>query len=405
MAGISLDVTDRKRIEETLLEETETLEILNRIGVAIAGNLDLQGVVQMVTDAATRLSGAQFGAFFHNVKNEKGESYMLYTLSGVPRSAFAKFPMPRNTAIFDPTFRGTGVIRSDNIRKDPRYGKNEPHFGMPKGHLPVTSYLAVPVVSRSGEVLGGLFFGHEREAVFTERVERIVVGIAAQAAIAMDNARLFAEAQSELAERRRVEQHQELLLAELNHRVKNTLAIVMSIATQTLRHSSSAEAFRRGFEERIMALAEAHNLLTESNWEGASLRAILASVLGPYVVDGEPRHDIEGEGDIRVNPKRAVALVMAFNELATNAVKYGALSRPGGKVHVGWKTLPADSPRLEIQWRERGGPPTKPPSRKGFGSRLIHGLSEDTAGKVAMNFERAGLVCIFDLPLDKETQP
>src|SRR5205085_5080573 len=130
--------------------------------------LNLENIVQTVTDAATDLSGAKFGAFFYNVIDAQGERYTLYTLSGVPRSAFERFPLPRNTALFEPTFRGLGVIRSDDIRKDPRYGKTPPHHGMPQGHLPVVSYLAVPVVSRSGEVHGGLFFGHDRPGVFTD---------------------------------------------------------------------------------------------------------------------------------------------------------------------------------------------------------------------------------------------
>src|SRR3546814_15281752 len=103
---------------------------------------------------------------------------MLYSLSGVPREAFARFPMPRNTAIFAPTFRGEGVVRSDDIKADPRYGHNAPNKGMPEGHLPVTSHLAVPVISREGEVIGGLFFGHSEAARFTARHEAIIVGIA-----------------------------------------------------------------------------------------------------------------------------------------------------------------------------------------------------------------------------------
>ncbi|MDQ3907029.1 MAG: ATP-binding protein, partial [Acidobacteriota bacterium] len=133
----------------------------------------------------------RFGSFFYNVLDESGESYTLYTLSGAPRSAFAHFPMPRNTEIFAPTFKGEGTVLIADVKRDPRYGKNSPYYGMPEGHLPVTSYLAVPVVSRSGEVYGGLFFGHPEEGVFTERSARIVEGLAAQAAIAMDNARLF----------------------------------------------------------------------------------------------------------------------------------------------------------------------------------------------------------------------
>ena len=117
------------------------------------------------------VSGAAFGAFFYNVTERGKESYWLYSLSGAPREAFADFPMPRSTEVFAPTFHGEGVVRSDNIRKDSRYGKMAPHFGMPKGHLPVCSYLAVPVASHTGEVLGGLFFGHPDEGVFTQRAE------------------------------------------------------------------------------------------------------------------------------------------------------------------------------------------------------------------------------------------
>jgi signal transduction histidine kinase len=158
---------------------------------AVSAELDLHRLVQVVTDAATELSNAQFGAFFYNVINAGGESYTLYTISGVPRETFEKFPMPRNTEVFAPTFAGSGVLRSVDIRKDPRYGHNAPYHGMPAGHLPVVSYLAVPVVSRTGEVLGGLFFGHHEEGVFTENEEQIVVALAAQAAVGIDNARLY----------------------------------------------------------------------------------------------------------------------------------------------------------------------------------------------------------------------
>ena len=399
MAGTSFDVTERKNTEDRLREQTHTLEILHTVGETLNRNLDLERIVQAVTDAATQLSGAQFGAFFHNVTNEKGESYVLYTLSGAPRSAFEKFPMPRNTGVFNPTFQGTEVIRSDDITKDPRYGKNEPYFGMPKGHLPVVSYLAVPVVSHSGAVLGGLFFGHAKPGVFTDRAERIVVGIAAQAAIAMDNARLLKAAQSEIAERRRAERHQQLLLAELNHRVKNTLSIIMSIAANTLRHSPSAEVFRNSFDARILALAEAHDLLSEGNWEGTSLDVLIDRALKPYRGSGEPRYSVDGDQNVRLPPKYAVSLVMALNELATNAVKYGALSKPEGRVAIAWTIEPGT---LRLTWRESGGPPVSQPTRQGFGSRLIKGLSQDLAGDVTLTYERNGLTCAFQIPLKQK---
>ncbi len=199
---IARDITDFIRAEEeraaALAREQEarqTAELLNRVGPLLVSELNPETLAQKVTDLATRLTGAEFGALFHNKLDELGESYTLYTLSGVPRQAFSKFPMPRNTKIFNPTFRGEGVVRSDDITQDPRYGQNSPYHGMPKGHLPVRSYLAVPVISRSGEVFGGLFFGHKQPGQFTEQHEQLAIGIAAQAAIALDNARLFAESQ------------------------------------------------------------------------------------------------------------------------------------------------------------------------------------------------------------------
>jgi PAS domain S-box-containing protein len=195
------DITVRKQAEAKLKEQSEILETINRIGRVLSAELDQQKLVQAVTDAATELTAAEFGAFFYNVYQAKGGSYMLYSLSGVPREAFADFPMPRATDLFGPTFRGEGTIRIDDVRKDSRYGKNEPYHGMPKGHLPVTSYLAVPVISRSNEVIGGLFFGHSQAGVFTEMHERIIEGLAAQTAIAMDNARLYDQAQRAVKER------------------------------------------------------------------------------------------------------------------------------------------------------------------------------------------------------------
>jgi PAS domain-containing protein len=203
---LSLNETLEARIAE-LGDETRALSVLNSASTAISANLDLEAVLQAVTDAAVKLSGAAFGAFFYNLVSEKGESYTLDTLSGAPRSAFEKFPMPRNTAVFEPTFRGTGIVRSPDILADPRYGKSAPHFGMPKGHLPVRSYLAVPVTARAGEVLGGLFFGHPQPGMFTERAERLVTAIAGQAAVAIDNVRLYQALQRELEARRQAEQN------------------------------------------------------------------------------------------------------------------------------------------------------------------------------------------------------
>ena len=246
--GTTEDIHDRKMAEAALREsrdrlarETRALEVLNRTGALIAAELDLDRIVQAVTDAGVELTGARFGAFFYNVLDRQGGSYTLYALSGVDRSAFERFPMPRATAVFGPTFRGEGPVRSDDITADPRYGRSDPHRGMPKGHLPVRSYLAAPVVSRSGEVLGGLFFGHPVPAVFSEAAERVVVGLAGQAASAIDNVRLFEAAQraNETLEARVAERTAELrqAIAALHEEV-----LEREQAEEALRQSQKMEA-------------------------------------------------------------------------------------------------------------------------------------------------------------------
>jgi PAS domain S-box-containing protein len=188
---IARDISKYKRAEERLQKYTESLELLSQVGQSVNESLEVADILQKVTDVTTQLTGAAFGAFFYNKIDEHGESYMLYTLSGAPKEAFEKFGMPRNTAVFNYTFSGQGIVRSDDITKDPRYGKNPPHYGMPKGHLPVVSYLAVPVVSKSENVIGGLFFGHPEPGKFTREHEQVVSSVVSQAATALDNAKLY----------------------------------------------------------------------------------------------------------------------------------------------------------------------------------------------------------------------
>ncbi|MBA3338854.1 MAG: GAF domain-containing sensor histidine kinase [Geodermatophilaceae bacterium] len=214
---------EERRAEEARREEADIVETLHQIGGALTAELDVGRIVELVTDAATSLTRAQFGAFFYNVVDEQGEKLTLYSLSGAPREAFEHFGHPRATPVFAPTFYGTGIVRSDDIMKDSRYGRMSPHHGMPSGHLPVRSYLAVPVISREAEVLGGLFFGHSEAGVFTQRAERLASGIAAWAAVSMDNARLYdaerrARSDAETANKAKSE-----FLANMSHELRTPL--------------------------------------------------------------------------------------------------------------------------------------------------------------------------------------
>lgn len=385
--------------KDALEEKSRILGTLYRTGVAVAAELDLERVVQTVVDAGVDLTGARFGAFFYTVQNEAGEALMLYSLSGANQSDFEGFGMPRATQIFKPTFDGEGVLRSDDILADPRYGKNAPHEGMPKGHLPVRSYLAVPVSSRSGEVLGGLFFGHPEPSQFSEEHETLMLGIAAQAAIAIDNARLFRDAQVEIENRRRSEKHQKLLINELNHRVKNTLAIVQSLAQQTFKSDIPSPIAKGIFEGRLSALAAAHSLLTQGHWEETSLADIVSASVA--AASGSAASQVTCEGpEVMLPPQTAVSFAMAVHELSTNALKYGALSREEGRVSVVWNLGANDRPRLQFEWREIDGPAVNEPSKSGFGTRLIRrGLAAELCGEVELKFETSGLRCIISAPL------
>lgn len=213
------------------------------------------------------------------------------------------------------------------------------------------------------------------------------------------SARLAAE--REIIARIAAEAHQKLLLDELNHRVKNTLATVQSIAAQSLRHGTDVSSVRDSFEARLIALSQAHNLLTRDNWRGASLAELVRTELTPYGGANGERMGIAGE-EVWLAPSTAVALGMAFHELATNAVKYGSLSGPDGRVDVSWTVTNAGGERqLRIVWKERGGPTVAKPDRRGFGSRVIvGGLAHQLDGVVDLAFVPTGVVCtiVFKLP-------
>ncbi|HEX8571673.1 MAG TPA: PAS domain S-box protein [Allosphingosinicella sp.] len=201
------------------------------------------------------------------------------------------------------------------------------------------------------------------------------------------------------AELRDSERHLRLMVDELNHRVKNTLAIVQGLAQQSFRGGGVSEEVRSSFEGRLAALAAAHDLLTRRSWEGAELGELVVAVVAAHrsdrvAIDGPP---------LELSPKLAVTLALALHELCTNAVKYGALSVPGGRVSIAWECKPD---RLALRWRESGGPPVAEPRRRGFGTRMIErALASETGGRARLEFRRAGVVCEIEAALPPHGPP
>ena len=384
--------------------------------------------MQSFTDEATRLAGAQFGAFFYNLVDEQGESYTLYTISGVARSAFERFPLPRNTDLFGPTFRGERIIRLDDVRKDPRYGKNAPHFGMPRGHLPVTSYLAVPVVSRTGEVIGGLFLGHERAGVFPERLEPIMAGVAAQLAIAIDNARLLEKEQRARAAAEAASRAKDEFLAVLSHELRTPLNAVYGWARMLRAGEVEGAAARRALDV-IMRNANAQvqlidDMLDVSRIVTGKMRLDVRAVDLRAVVEGaldavRPAADAKGlrlqavldpqAFGISGDPDRLQQVVW---NLLINAVKF---TPRGGRVQVQLQRvnshveiivsdtgqgIAADVlPRVFERFQQADSTSTRSHAGLGLGLALVRHLVELHGGTVQAASDGEGRGAVFTVKL------
>ena len=338
---IARDVTDRARLQQLASEQARDHERLGEVGAIVASTLDRETIVQNVTDIATELTRAAFGAFFYNVTDPKsGDAYRLHTLSGAPRDAFATFPHPRATAVFAPTFHGEGPVRLADVTQDPRYGQSAPYHGMPPGHLPVRSYLAVPVKGVAGEVLGGLFFGHSEIGVFTEQHERLAAGVAAWASVALENSRLYAEAQT--ANRMKDE-----FLAVLSHELRTPLNAIVGYSRLLRGNILSGEKAARGLEtlERnatwLTQIVE--DILDVSRIVAGKIRLDVQPVELPLIVDNavatvQPAADakqvrVQTIVDPRVGPVSGDPgrLQQVVWNLLTNAVKF---TPKKGRVHV-----------------------------------------------------------------------
>jgi two-component sensor histidine kinase len=211
----------------------------------------------------------------------------------------------------------------------------------------------------------------------------------------------------DVTEAKRAEQQRELLIGELNHRVKNTLALVQALAAHTRHAAVSPTDFEQAFTSRLHALGHAHDLLTQTHWKGTSLHQVIETGLAPFSVYDASQSRVEVSGpQVWLNSNTAVTLTLAFHELATNAAKYGALSSNKGRVKIFWAAQPADDPtEVLLQWRESDGPGVEAPSRKGFGTMLIEKvLAYEAEGEAKLEFLPEGVAFVFRLPLSSNVQ-
>jgi len=360
---IARDITDRKRAEREraslLAREQEvrrTAELLNSVAAKLTAQLDIHKLIQEMTDIATALLGAEMGSFFHNLITEESGPQRLQTPSGVLPEGFAGVAIGHDSDVFGTTTRGERILRSDDVTQDPRFDQNSPYPRMPQENLPVRSYLAAPVIARSGEVLGGLFFGHSMPAKFTESHEAMIKGIAAQAAIALDNARLFGQAQwvqSELKrtneELRRSNQDLEVFAYSASHDLQEplrTIALSAQLIQRNLGQRMSAEEAR--FLGNIVAASKrmqtligdllAYTRATRYE-EGPAPNVDAARVLSAALES--LRGAIEEAGATVTAAELPIAtihegrLVQLFQNLISNAIKYRGTEAP--RIHVSAK--------------------------------------------------------------------
>lgn len=339
-------------------------ELLVRIGQSLVAEQDIDSLLQHVTDIATELTKAQFGAFFFNAVSPAGDAYQLYTLSGAPKDAFAGYPMPRSTGIFRPTFDGEGPVRIADVREDPRYGHNPPYHGPPEGHLPVRSYLAVPVCSPHGKVHGGLFFGHEEIGVFDESAERLAVAVASFAAVGIDNALLHERARQAIRGR-------DEFLAAAAHDLRTPLTVISARAQILGRRAEGGSVESAQILDSTQRIVRSVETLTHRiDWltdvarthmggrldldmQEIDLRDLVALVVADYRPAAE-KHGFSVELPtelpcVQADPDR---IRRVLENLVNNAVKY---SPDGGLVSIRLDVgTELDQPSVRIAVRDEG---------------------------------------------------
>jgi PAS domain S-box-containing protein len=402
---IARDISERTRLLALAQEHATNTQRLGEIGSVVAGSLDRDAILQKVTDLATDLTRAEFGAFFYNITDRvSGSAYVVHAVSGAPRDAFAQFPHPGATGVSTPTFYGEGPVRLDDVTAGRRDGKNRPDDGMPAGQLPVRSYLAVPVKSATGEILGGLFFGHSQVGVFTEQHERLASGVAAWASVALENARLYTEAQA--ANRMKDE-----FLAVLSHELRTPLNAIVGYSRLLRGNILSGEKASRGLEtlERnatwLTQIVE--DVLDVSRIVTGKIRLDVQPVELPLIVDNavatvQPAADATGVriqtvidprvGPVSGDPGRLQQVVW---NLVSNAVKFTPkhgrvqvrLERVNSHIEIvvsdtGIGIRPDFLPYVFDRFRQADAGTTRKTGGLGLGLAIVRHIVEMHGGKV-----------------------
>ena len=448
--GTNTDVDQVKRAEQALREESKVLELLNSTGSALASTRDLRSLLQVATDAASGIAGARFGAFFYHGKEGEGPKFSLYTVSGGSANEFQSFGEPHATALFGAGFRGAGLVRSTDIGGAGHDGPAPPQFGMLSGQPVVKSYLSVPVTAASGEAIGTMFFGHPEPGVFTERTERIVRGIAAQAAVALDNTRLYEAAQQAAEERKvlleserearaeaeRSSQMKDEFLATLSHELRTPLSAILGWA-QVLRRGGKDEADRQRGLQTIERNARSQAQLIEDLLDMSRItsgKVLLdiqnlspAGFLDAAIETVRPAADAKNirlekhydpdPGTIAGDPARLQQVVW---NLLSNAIKFTPrdgqvaveLGRRGDSVLItvrdtGAGIKPEFITHVFERFRQADASMTRRHGGLGLGLSIVKHLIEQHGGTVRAESAGEGLGSSFsiELPLSKAAPP